>query len=179
MNRHFIDLTSVAINGRILDVGGGGEGVIGRQYGDAVVAIDIRKDELAETSGAGLKIVMDAADMQFVDCQFDAVTCFYSLMYMKQDVFEKAISEAQRVLKPGGCLYIWDTEISFEPSDESFVAQLDVQMTNERITPGFGMYWNRGQSAQSVLDTCTRAGFACTQNTSANGAICLVLQKIC
>ncbi|MCL2168787.1 MAG: class I SAM-dependent methyltransferase [Defluviitaleaceae bacterium] len=177
MDRHKIDLTNVKISGRILDIGGGGEGVIGRQYGEGVVAIDTRKDELEETAGTELKIVMDAADMQFIDNQFDVVTCFYSLMYMQEAVMEKAVGEAYRVLKPGGRMYIWDAEMPFEPTTEPFVAQLELQMNDEKITPGFGIYWNRGQSVETMLDVCTKAGFTSVENTSANGAICLIVGK--
>ena len=33
------------LNGRILDIGGGGEGIIGRLYREQVVAIDNRQEE--------------------------------------------------------------------------------------------------------------------------------------
>ena len=45
---------------RFLDIGGGGEGIIGKLYGANVVAIDTRADELYETSNDALKIEMDA-----------------------------------------------------------------------------------------------------------------------
>jgi len=178
MRKHQIDLRGTEIAGRIMDIGGGGEGVIGRYCGDNVVAIDIRKDELEETPDIGLKIVMDAADMSFLDNQFDNITCFYSLMYMGTKSLTKAIGEAYRVLKPGGYLYIWDAEIPFEPMEGVFVVQLDIQMLNERITPGFGISWNRGQSAESILGVCKEAGFVNSENASNNGAIFLKLQKL-
>ena len=43
-------------SGRILDVGGGGEGVIGRVYGPQVTAIDISAEELAEMVAEHLKL---------------------------------------------------------------------------------------------------------------------------
>ena len=36
------------LQGKILDIGGGGEGIIGRLYGPQVIAIDYRQDELDE-----------------------------------------------------------------------------------------------------------------------------------
>lgn len=33
---------------RILDIGGGGEGIIGMRYSNRVISIDTRKDELEE-----------------------------------------------------------------------------------------------------------------------------------
>jgi hypothetical protein len=47
--------------GLILDIGGGGEGVIGQLKGKQVVAIDLSRQELDEAPGEPLlKIVMDA-----------------------------------------------------------------------------------------------------------------------
>ena len=36
------------LTGSVLDIGGGGEGIIGRLYGKNVTAIDIRQEELDE-----------------------------------------------------------------------------------------------------------------------------------
>jgi hypothetical protein len=68
--------------GPILDIGGGGEGVIGRLKGRQVVAIDIRLDELVETVDGPQKVVMDARKLSFLDgsistllsCVYQAVT---------------------------------------------------------------------------------------------------------
>ena len=48
------------LSGRILDIGGGGEGVIGRVYGPQVTAIDVSVEELAEAPEGFEKLVMDA-----------------------------------------------------------------------------------------------------------------------
>jgi hypothetical protein len=45
--------------GYILDIGGGGEGVIGQLKGERVVAIDKQKRELEEAAPGALKIVID------------------------------------------------------------------------------------------------------------------------
>lgn len=62
--------------GGILDIGGGGEGVIGLCYGEKVVAIDLRKDELEQAPDGPLKIVMDAKELSFLEDSFDAVASF-------------------------------------------------------------------------------------------------------
>jgi len=90
--KQHVDITKVEIPGRILDIGGGGEGIIARRYGDKVIAIDNRKDELEESPDAGLKIVMDACELKFLDNSIDNATCFYSLMFIP-DV-EKMLAEA-------------------------------------------------------------------------------------
>ena len=61
----FIDPVKVTVpsfctDGYVLDIGGGGEGVIGRLNSLQVIAIDCVKDELEEAPKGPLKIVMDA-----------------------------------------------------------------------------------------------------------------------
>lgn len=92
--------------GSILDIGGGGEGIIGRLYKSAVTAVDNMQEELDEAPNCCKKLLMDAAALDFADESFDNVTFFYSLMYMNTDVKAKAIEEACRVLKTGGVLTI-------------------------------------------------------------------------
>ena len=47
--------------GPILDLGGGGEGVIGQIYRQQAVVIDNRQEELDETPEGPEKLLMDAA----------------------------------------------------------------------------------------------------------------------
>mgnify|MGYP002674861371 CR=1 FL=1 len=71
--------------GSILDIGGGGEGIIGRLYKSAVTAVDNMQEELDEAPSCCKKLLMDAAALDFADESFDNVTFFYSLMYMNTD----------------------------------------------------------------------------------------------
>ena len=85
----FFDREEVVVDdfdaaGFVLDIGGGGEGVIGRLKGKQVVAIDRSKRELKEAAAGPLKIVMDATDLQFLDQSFGTATAFYTLMYIKE-----------------------------------------------------------------------------------------------
>lgn len=74
---------------RILDIGGGGDGIIGLCYGNNVIAIDPRAAELYETPEGPLKIVMDANNLSFLDNSFDAVTSFFTLMYINKEDHQK------------------------------------------------------------------------------------------
>jgi exopolyphosphatase/guanosine-5'-triphosphate,3'-diphosphate pyrophosphatase len=67
----------------VLDIGGGGEGVIGRLKGRDAVAVDIRKEELEEAVDGPLKIIMDARDLKFLDESFHTATAFFSMMYIR------------------------------------------------------------------------------------------------
>ena len=80
------------LTGSILDVGGGGEGIIGRRYGSAVTVIDNRQEELDEAPCSCRKLRMDASSLSFAGASFENVTFFYSLMYMNRPVQSAAIA---------------------------------------------------------------------------------------
>lgn len=88
------------VAGHILDLGGGGEGVIGRLRPDQVVAIDPNRRELEGAAPGPLKVVMDARDLQFLDDTFAAATSFFTLMYIAGSDHE-VFAEVSRVLAPG------------------------------------------------------------------------------
>ena len=101
-------VTDFPASGFILDIGGGGEGIIGQLKGDQVVAIDRIKHELEEAPAGPLKIVMNAGDMQFLDASFATATAFFSLMFMPAAEHGTVFGEVFRVLAPGGRFLIWD-----------------------------------------------------------------------
>ena len=70
------------LDGSILDIGGGGEAVIGQIYKDRVTAIDNCQEELDEVPDCCVKQLMDATELCFSDNSFDNVTFFYTLMYI-------------------------------------------------------------------------------------------------
>ena len=146
------------LSGRILDVGGGGEGVIGQVYGPQVTAIDISPEELAEASEGFEKLVMDAAEMTFPDGSFDHVTAFYSFMFIPKDRQPKAIAEIARVLRPGGQLRIWDCEIA-AAWPEPFLVDLDVDANGKPIRTTYGIRRKDfRQTADGLIETCAEAG---------------------
>lgn len=177
MEKQLIDLRGTQLTGRILDIGGGGEGVISRHAGEGVIAIDRLKEELEESPDIGLKIVMDATDMKFLDNTFDNATCFYSLMFMGKQTAEKCLSEAYRVLKPGGYLWIWDTAMPNKAAKDIFIVQLDVTLEKEEISTGYGIRWNRGQSADYLSNICTKIGFGQAKCDSSDEKIFMRIQK--
>ena len=165
MEKHTIDLRNIAINGRILDIGGGGEGVIGQLKGETVVAIDRRKSELESGIKAGdtksLKILMDASDLKFLDASFETVTAFFSMMYMKKDNLKMVFKEIFRILADHGELIIWDLIIpSRNADDKDFIGiYLDVKIVNKTIDTGYGTQWVRERNLKHYLDLATSTGF--------------------
>ena len=137
--------------GFILDIGGGGEGVIGKLKGRDVVAIDLRIDELEETDDGPLKIVMDARDLKFLDSSFNTATAFFSLMYIKtQQDQEKILEETCRVLKPGGYFHLWDIDLDRRPETdkEFYIVFLRYRVGEEEKGTGFGQRWPDGSRGE-------------------------------
>ncbi len=147
----FLDKQEISIKdfdaeGYILDVGGGGEGVIGQLKSAQVIAIDPNRRELEEAAPGPLKVVMDARDLQFLDCAFGAATAFFTLMYIKGDEHEKVFGEVFRVLAPGGTFRIWEVGLSPRPDDVSeekdiVAVRLQIKLPNTEISTGYGTRW--------------------------------------
>ncbi|WP_240842471.1 class I SAM-dependent methyltransferase [Acidaminobacter sp. JC074] len=138
----------------ILDIGGGGEGFIGRLYGKNVIAIDPREDELLETDNDSIKLIMDGRALKFTDENFDVVTLFYSLMYMNIETKLEVLSEAVRVLKRNGLLDIWDVDLPDYKNDgkDVFVAQLDVELEDDITSTGYGVLLEGKKQSKSSID---------------------------
>ncbi|MCL2592334.1 MAG: class I SAM-dependent methyltransferase [Defluviitaleaceae bacterium] len=176
--QQIIDISKLNLNGSILDIGGGGEGIISRCFGDKVIAIDIRKDELEETPDIGLKIIMDACDLKFLDESFENITCFFSLMYMDELSIKKFLKEAMRVMKSGGELLIWDTAIPPKADADIFVAQLKIVVSIDiTITTGYGVSLTRSQSLDSIRKLCKDEGFKVRDITHLNESFLLRMCK--
>lgn len=145
--------------GSILDIGGGGEAVIGQIYKDRVTAIDNRQEELDEAPDCCVKQLMDATELCFPDNSFDNVTFFYTLMYMTEEVQRKSICEAARVLKAGKLMSIWDCDISSAFS-EPFIVDLDIKTDNNTIHADYGIVKKDTQSSDSIIHILEQEGFS-------------------
>jgi ubiquinone/menaquinone biosynthesis C-methylase UbiE len=68
--------------------------------------LDVAKTK-AEKSGRPIRLIEgDAQDLPFADHSFDSVVCTYALCSVPDDA--RAISEVDRVLRPGGRLILVD-----------------------------------------------------------------------
>ncbi len=139
-----ITLENIKGDGYLLDIGGGGEGVIGQLEGTRVVAIDRRKDELEEANiGDYLRIIMDATDLKFLDASFPTATAFFSMTYMDDETKEKVFKEAYRVLAPGGEFLLWDLKVPKKPDESKpvYAIGLKIHLPNTTIETGYGCPW--------------------------------------
>lgn len=164
------------LQGSILDIGGGGEAVIGRLYGQQVTAIDILHEELDEAPDCCTKILMDARELSFPDHSFDNITAFYSLLFMLREDQEKAIMEAARVLRAEGQMHIWDAAF---PSayPEAFEANLELDLEGSRLQTSYGILKMEGQSESDMIQMAKNAGLTLLQSDSAEGHFHLCFRK--
>jgi len=146
--------------GRVIDIGGGGEGVIAQAGGARVVAVDRLISEIHEARGNALGapwIVADATALPFSSRCFDNATAFFSCMYMPSDVQEKVFRETRRVLKTGGEFWIWDAHIV--PRGRVFVIRLRVDCPDmDTVNTAYGVR-AKDQSAASISNLLKQVGF--------------------
>ena len=154
--------------GFILDIGGGGEGIIGQLKGSQVIAIDISKRELEEAPPGPLKIVMDARELKFLDGAFATATVFFTFMYIDDSDHEAVFRAINRVLKPGGRLLIWDVIMPNRPDPKRTTAIFPLRITlpQKEIRTGYGVRWpEAGRAMSHYLDLAQRTGFDVVLNT--------------
>lgn len=180
IDNHTVNLSGLDWYGRILDVGGGGEGVIGRLFREQVVAIDPLKEELEETMVGPLKIIMDARDLKFLDNSFDYVTVFFTMMYIQKQDHDIVLKEIYRVLKPKGRLIIWDVIIdNYVKGDKDvFVIPIKIELDKETINTGYGVKWKGSeQNSQYYINLCKDVGFKVIKEEIQNQVYCITLEK--
>jgi ubiquinone/menaquinone biosynthesis C-methylase UbiE len=178
--RNEIIIPDFPATGLILDIGGGGEGVIGQLKGDQVISIDINKQELIDAPSKNLKLVMDARDLKFIDNSFNTAAIFYTLMYIKSVDHEKVFSEIYRVLKPNGKLLIWDVDL---PSSKGAIFGITMYsfkfvLPNTTIKTGYGVHKEEiEKNLQYYVELAKKTGFKVISSTQNGSSFYLEVQK--
>lgn len=163
------------LDGSILDLGGGGEGIVGRVYGSRVTAIDNRQDELDEAPDGPRKLLMDACALSFAGDSFDHVTAFYFFLYLDAARRPDAVREAYRVLRPGGTISVWDADID---RAEPFLTELQIDANGTSIHVTYGIYKeNARQDAELMKGLLGSAGFREIRSISGDGHFNLTYEK--
>ena len=154
--------------GRVLDIGGGGEGVIAQVGGGQVVAVDKLFSEIGEArdkAPAANWLTANAAQLPCANGSFAQTTAFFSCMYMPNEIKATIFKETYRVLQPGGEFWIWDAPMSARSG--VFALRLQVTLPNQKIiTTAYGVR-AKDQSAASLGDLLQQAGFkteVCSQH---------------
>jgi SAM-dependent methyltransferase len=168
-----VNMPDFPASGLILDIGGGGEGIIAQVKGKQVVAIDLIKRELEEAPGNPLlEIVMDARDLKFLDASFDTVTVFFTFMYIDPADHEKVLGEIRRVLRPSGRLLVWDVTYpatKTDPRHEWVVYPLQIQLPATKVETGYGVRFMPGRGASDLAAAAAKAGFEVTRRQDETG----------
>jgi SAM-dependent methyltransferase len=166
--------------GLILDIGGGGEGVIGQLKGKQVIAIDLSKRELEEApDGPLIKIVMDARDLKFLDGTFATTTVFFTFMYINPNDHEKVMQEIYRILRPGGRLLVWDALFPKRTDERqtTVLYPLHIKLPSKEINTGYGIRLIEDQGADHFLDLAKKTGFLAADRVDGQGWFSLELKK--
>lgn len=157
-----IRLERLKREGLVLDIGGGGEGLVSRIEGDRVCALDIRLSEVREAQiyeHSSNWFVADGRDLCFMDGSFDVVTLWFSLGYMSDWAIKQAVlQEAYRVLKRSGQLSMLVTQIP--ESGPNIVLWATFTLPDGTLCKtGYGMKGGQDQTLPRVLDLITEVGF--------------------
>ncbi|MHA1954138.1 MAG: class I SAM-dependent methyltransferase [Candidatus Heimdallarchaeaceae archaeon] len=101
--------------GSILDIGGGGEGIIAQIGRERVTAVDKFQREIDEAKHKAPEanwVHADARELDYSDDYFGGATSFFSIMYMSNEDKKEVFKEVYRVIIQGGEFWIWDVPIS-------------------------------------------------------------------
>ncbi len=179
--RQHVVVDGLPTSGTILDIGGGGGGIIGLIAGERVIAIDRLKEELEEAPAGPLKIVMDARDLQFLDSTLQTATSFFTLMYMGNEDHQRVFEEVFRVLAPGGRFLIWDTVLPPRTNEDEDVAIFPVTVEladGETISNNYGVRWpSEGRDAAYYQQLAEAAGFEVLSRRAVDRHVFIELQK--
>lgn len=168
------------MEGQILDIGGGGEGIIGQVNGGSVISIDLSKEELEESPSKNPKVVMDARKLAFDKDSFEFATAFFSLMYVDRDDRKRVFNEIHRVLEPGGKFVIWDVKIMKYDGGKRdiFVVPVTVKLSNKVIETGYGVLWTgKKQDIKYYLELADETGFKVEEKSMSGKSFHLILKK--
>ena len=169
-------------DGWILDIGGGGEGVIGQLKGSQVIAIDHLKGELVEAPDGPVKLVMDARALALSSATYETATAFFSFLYLRTEAdVEAVLSELYRVLRPGGRLRIWDMDMPDRPADKMkdlIGIELRIQLPQREISTTYGSRWyTPPRSLVTIVALAESLGFEVGEQYRAASTYKLTLRK--
>jgi ubiquinone/menaquinone biosynthesis C-methylase UbiE len=144
-------------DGSVIDIGGGGEGIIAQIGKKRITALDKHQSEINEAkrhAPSANWVLADATDLSYSNDYFDNATAFFSGMYMSMETFDKVCKEVFRVIKTNGEFWIWDAKIS--DNKDLFIIRLQITLPGgKKVKTGYGTKAeNRGitEITQKLID---------------------------
>lgn len=157
-----INLEDIADSKLILDIGGGGEGLVSRIAGSRVCAVDYRISEIREArihNPPAYWFVADGCYLPFKSNSFDCVTLWFSLGYMSTlSIKKQVLKSAFHSLKQGGLISILASRIDCK--EERFIFQALFTLpdgTESKV--GYGVRGNQNQTISSIGAIMVEIGF--------------------
>ncbi len=96
---------------------------------------------------------------------------------MSKETQTQAIAEAIRVLKTGGYLHIWDTEIS-KAYPDPFIIDLDIQINEDIVHTTYGIVSDlENQKADSFSQQCYENGLVLKKQSISKQQFYLAYKK--
>lgn len=155
-----IKMKPVRADGFILDLGGGGEGIVGKLNGQQVIAIDTSEEELQETNNDALKVVMDANELKFLPESFAACTAFFCMMYIPKEKHFEVFKQVYRVLKTDGKFLLWDVKMPKRQNNlRVFAIRLRIKLPDQEVETGYGTVWDKTQDLEYFEQLAKSTGF--------------------
>jgi SAM-dependent methyltransferase len=161
-----ITFKSLAGTGLILDIGGGGEGIVSRIEGSRVCAIDINMNEIKEAQIYGSSpqwLACSGEALPFRTAVFETTTIWFSLDYVANWEMKRAVmQEAFRVLRKKGALSILSSRIVCR--EARFVLKMRYTLPDGSVyQTGYGVKGNQGQTMDKIGDIVEESGFQITK----------------
>ncbi|MHA1882052.1 MAG: class I SAM-dependent methyltransferase [Candidatus Thorarchaeota archaeon] len=157
-----ITLEQIPGTGRIIDIGGGGEGLVSRIEGQRVCALDRRISEVREARIHDPPvnwIVGDGQMLSFRNSAFQVATSWFSLGYMPSwEVKKRVMQEVHRVLEKDGVYSIIACTIDCE--EEVYIFRVLYTLPDGTISQtGYGVRGGQGQTPSTVSKLLGEVGF--------------------
>ncbi|MFW9961755.1 MAG: class I SAM-dependent methyltransferase [Candidatus Thorarchaeota archaeon] len=157
-----IVLPQISTEGLVLDIGGGGEGLVSRIAGNNVCAVDYRISEIREAQIHNPPANWFAADgraLPFQDSTFDIATLWFSLGYMNEwSTKEAVLTEVLRTLKNEGKVLIMASRIDCKEQRLVFSAHFTLPDGTVSKT-GYGVRGNQNQILDTIDTLVREVGF--------------------
>lgn len=157
-----ITLNQISGTGRIIDIGGGGEGLVSRIEGQRVCALDRRISEVREARIHDPPvnwIVGDGQMISFRNSVFQVATSWFSFGYMPSwEVKKRVMQEVHRVLEINGVYSIIACTIECE--EEAYIFRVTYTLPDGTLSQtGYGVRGGQGQTPSTVAKLLDEVGF--------------------